>query len=149
MSYWFSQAAIFLLIAGTYTPFALGVLRGPWGWTLFGVVWGVAAVGVAAKLFDRLKHPLWSTGLYVAMGWVALIAVAPLVERMSASGLAWLVAGAVLAEPSSRFARSSWSELERNGSSALISASRWHSLTISVHTFSAAERFSSGGLLST
>jgi len=94
--HWFNRmdhAAIYVFIAGSYMPFLLGVLRGPWGWTLFGIVWGAAAVGVVAKLFNQLRHPLWSTGLYVAMGWVALIAIAPLVERMSGAGLAWLLAG--------------------------------------------------------
>jgi hemolysin III len=87
------HASIYLFIAGSYMPFLLGVLRGPWGWSLFGVVWGAAALGIAAKLLNRLRHPLWSTGLYVAMGWVALVAAAPLVERMPGNGLAWLVAG--------------------------------------------------------
>ena len=93
---WFNRldhAAIYVFIAGSYMPYLLGVLRGPWGWTLLGIVWSAAAFGVAAKLFNRLRHPLWSTGLYVAMGWVALIAVAPLVERLPGVGLAWLVAG--------------------------------------------------------
>jgi hemolysin III len=82
---WFNRldhASIYLFIAGSYMPFLLGALHGAWGWSLFGVVWGAAALGVVAKLLDRLQHPLWSTGLYVAMGWVALIAAAPLVERM-------------------------------------------------------------------
>jgi hemolysin III len=87
------HAAIYLFIAGSYTPFVLGVLRGGWGWALFGVVWAMAALGVAAKLFNRLKHPLWSTGLYVAMGWVAVVAAAPLIARVPGAGLAWLVAG--------------------------------------------------------
>lgn len=93
---WFNRldhASIFLFIAGSYMPFLFGVLRGAWGWTLFGVVWTAAALGIGAKLFNRLQHPLWSTGLYVAMGWVALIAAAPLVEHMSPAGLWWLVAG--------------------------------------------------------
>lgn len=89
------HAAIFVFIAGSYMPFLLGLLRGAWGWSLFGVVWAVAVFGVTAKLFNRLRHPLWSTGLYVSMGWVALAAVAPLVARMSAAGLAWLVAGGI------------------------------------------------------
>ena len=89
------HAAIYLFIAGSYTPFVLGVLRGGWGWSLFGVVWGMAALGMAAKLLNRLKHPLWSTGLYVAMGWVAVIAAAPLLARMPGAGLAWLIAGGV------------------------------------------------------
>jgi len=87
------HAAIYLFIAGSYTPFVLGVLRGGWGWSLFGVVWAMAVLGVAAKLFDRLKHPLWSTGLYVLMGWVAVIAVVPLIERVPGTGLALLLAG--------------------------------------------------------
>ncbi len=87
------HASIYLFIAGSYMPFLLGVLHGPWGWSLFGVVWAAAALGIAAKLLNRLRHPLWSTGLYVAMGWEALIAAAPLFERMPGPGLAWLIAG--------------------------------------------------------
>jgi hemolysin III len=87
------HAAIYLFIAGSYTPFTLGVLKGGWGWALFIIVWSAAALGVTIKLLDRLKHPLWSTGLYVAMGWVAVIAAGPLVDRMPATGIAWLVAG--------------------------------------------------------
>ncbi|MBE0549528.1 MAG: hemolysin III family protein [Rubrivivax sp.] len=89
----FDHAAIFVFIAASYTPFTLGVLRGGWGWTMFGIVWGVAAFGVTVKLLNRLKHPLLSTGLYVAMGWVAVVAAVPLVSRLPATGLAWLVAG--------------------------------------------------------
>lgn len=89
----FDHAAIYVFIAGSYTPFTLGVLRGGWGWALFGVVWAAAAFGVTVKLLNRLKHPLVSTGLYVAMGWVAVVAAGPLIERMPAAGLAWLVAG--------------------------------------------------------
>ena len=70
-----------------------GVLRGSWGWTLFGVVCAAAVLGVSAKLFNRLRHPLWSTGLYVAMGWAVLLAIVPLVERMAPAGLGWLLAG--------------------------------------------------------
>ncbi|MFT3820310.1 MAG: hemolysin III family protein [Rubrivivax sp.] len=93
---WFNRldhAAIYVFIAGSYMPFALGVLRGGWGWTLFGIVWALAALGVTVKLADRLRHPLWSTALYLAMGWVVLAALPPLVERTAAAGLAWLVAG--------------------------------------------------------
>jgi len=87
------HAAIYLFIAGSYMPYLLGVLRGPWGWSLFGVVWGTALVGVLAKLFNRLRRPLWSTGIYIAMGWVALVAAVPLFERLPAAELSWLVAG--------------------------------------------------------
>jgi hemolysin III len=93
---WFARidhAAIYVFIAGSYTPFVLGVLRGGWGWALFGIVWALAALGVAAKLLNRLRHPLASTALYVAMGWVAVIAVVPLVQRVPAAGLAWIVGG--------------------------------------------------------
>jgi len=89
------HSAIFLLIAGTYTPFTLGVLRGAWGWTLLGVVWGLAVTGVALKAFDRMSHPIVSTGLYLLMGWLILIAVNPLSARVPASGILWLVAGGV------------------------------------------------------
>lgn len=87
------HSAIFLLIAGTYTPFTLGVLRGAWGWTLLGVVWTLAAAGVALKTFERSPHPIASTLLYLFMGWVIVIAVDPLLARVPAAGLAWLIAG--------------------------------------------------------
>jgi hemolysin III len=87
------HAAIFLFIAGSYMPFVLGVLRGPSGWALFGAIWAVAVFGIAAKLFNRLKHPLWSTGLYVAMGWMAVAAAVPLYQRVPVAGLLWLIAG--------------------------------------------------------
>ena len=89
------HAAIYLFIAGSYTPFALGVLHGATGWTLFGAVWAMAAAGIAVKLMDMLRHPLWSTGLYVAMGWSALLAAGPLIHAMPATGLLWLLAGGV------------------------------------------------------
>lgn len=87
------HGAIYLFIAGSYTPFALGALGGPWGWTLFGLVWAMAALGITLKAFDRLSHPWLSTGLYLAMGWIVLIAAVPLVERVATPGLVLLVAG--------------------------------------------------------
>ena len=72
------HSAIFVLIAGTYTPFTLGVLRGAWGWTLFGVVWGLAVLGVTLKSLGGIRYPRLSTMLYVGMGWLALIAIRPL-----------------------------------------------------------------------
>ena len=89
------HSAIFLLIAGTYTPFTLGVLQGAWGWTLLGLVWGLAIIGVTLKLFDRMSHPVVSTGLYLLMGWLILIAIEPLTARIPTAGLFWLVAGGV------------------------------------------------------
>ena len=87
------HGAIFLLIAGTYTPFTLGPLNGPWGWTLFGLVWGLAAIGVTLKAFDRIEHPLASLGLYLFMGWLCVIAIGPLLERVPLQGLLLLGAG--------------------------------------------------------
>jgi len=87
------HSAIFLLIAGTYTPFTLGVLRGAWGWTLLGLVWSLAVAGVALKVSNRMSRPIVSTSFYLLMGWLILIAVNPLYARLPASGLLWLVAG--------------------------------------------------------
>jgi len=87
------HGAIFLLIAGTYTPFTLGALSGPWGWTLFAVVWSLAAVGVTLKAFDRIEHPLASLGLYLFMGWLCVFAIGPLLERVPREGLLLLGAG--------------------------------------------------------
>ncbi len=87
------HGAIFLLIAGTYTPFTLGVLRGGWGWTLFGLVWGLAVLGIVLKIVGGIRIPWLSTCLYLGMGWLVLIAVRPLWVRMPLSGLTWLVAG--------------------------------------------------------
>lgn len=89
------HAAIYVFIAGSYMPFCFGALAGAWGWSLFGVVWGLAALGALLKLFDRLRQPLLSTGLYVAMGWVALVALEPLTLRLPPQALTWLVAGGV------------------------------------------------------
>jgi hemolysin III len=87
------HSAIFLLIAGTYTPFTLGILRGPWGWTLFAIVWSVAAGGVVLKALGGFRYPRLSTVLYVALGWVVLVAVRPLWSLMPAAGWLWLLAG--------------------------------------------------------
>jgi hemolysin III len=89
------HAAIYLLIAGTYTPFTLGVLGGAWGWTLFGLVWGAAAVGVCVKLIAGVRYPRLSTAMYVIMGWLVLIAIRPLTVSMSPAGVLWLVAGGI------------------------------------------------------
>lgn len=89
------HVAIYFLIAGTYTPFALGVLRGPWGWTLLGLIWTLAAAGVVLKLARGVRYPVLSTTLYVLMGWVLLIAVRPLSLRMPSAGLLWIFLGGV------------------------------------------------------
>lgn len=87
------HAAIFLLIAGTYTPFTLGPLRGGWGWTLFGIVWGFAVIGVVLKLFFAGKADVISTIAYLVMGWLVIIAIKPLIAALPAGGLWLLVAG--------------------------------------------------------
>jgi hemolysin III len=87
------HGAIFLLIAGTYTPFTLGVLRGAWGWTLFSLVWGLAAAGLALKAAGGVRSPILSTCLYLGMGWLVLIAVRPLWLHVPPAGLLWLLAG--------------------------------------------------------
>lgn len=87
------HSAIFLMIAGTYTPFTLGVLFGGWGWTLFGLVWGVAAGGIVLKAVAGVRFRLLSTLLYIAMGWLMVIAVKPLISGMETAGLIWLLAG--------------------------------------------------------
>lgn len=87
------HSAIFLLIAGTYTPFTLGVLRGAWGWTLFGLVWGIAAVGVVFKSVGGVRCRRLSTILYLAMGWLVIVAVKPLWLNMPSWGLFWLLTG--------------------------------------------------------
>ena len=87
------HSAIYLLIAGTYTPFALGVLRGPWGWTLFGVVWGMAIAGILAKTVLGFRFHLASTFLYLGMGWVGVVVARPLMAALTGHEIAWLVAG--------------------------------------------------------
>jgi hemolysin III len=87
------HATIYLFIAGTYTAFSLGFLHGAGGWLPFAGVWALAAAGFAVKMAGRLRHPLWSTALYVGLGWIALYATGPLLQQMSGSGLRLLLAG--------------------------------------------------------
>jgi hemolysin III len=89
------HAAIFLLIAGTYTPFTLGVLKGGWGWTLFGLVWSLAIFGVLVETLGKLRFPKLSLALYLAMGWSVVIAIKPMWLLMPGWGLFWLAAGGV------------------------------------------------------
>jgi hemolysin III len=91
----FDHAAIYLLIAGTYTPFTLGVLRGPWGWTLFGLVWGLAIAGLCLEIADNNRARTVSTYLYLAMGWIAVIAIHPLWVNLPRAGFIWMVGGGV------------------------------------------------------
>lgn len=87
------HCAIFLLIAGTYTPFALGVLRGGWGWTLLGLAWGIAAAGIILKAVAGVRYPAVSLLLYLGMGWLFVVALQPLSQQVPVAGLLWLVLG--------------------------------------------------------
>ncbi|MFH1753739.1 MAG: hemolysin III family protein [Candidatus Omnitrophota bacterium] len=87
------HSAIYLLIAGSYTPFALVSLRGGWGWSIFGVTWLLAIMGIAVKIFYMKKSLFISTAFYLAMGWLAVIAIRPVLQRLPAKGVAWLLAG--------------------------------------------------------
>lgn len=89
------HVSIFLLIAGTYTPFTLGMMNGPWGWSIFGVIWGLALIGIVIASTGTTEHPVLALGLYVCMGWLVLVAIRPLWVSMSAGGLAWLFAGGI------------------------------------------------------
>ncbi len=89
------HVAIYLLIAGTYTPLTLGVMRGGWGWTLFGIVWALGLAGVILKIVAGVRYPRLSVGLYIAMGWLVVIAIKPLWDSLPAGGLLWLLAGGV------------------------------------------------------
>lgn len=89
------HSAIYLLIAGTYTPFTLGVLQGAWGWTLFGLIWSLALAGVVLKAVFGTRFAGLSVALYLAMGWAIVIAVKPLFRLMPVEGLYWLFAGGI------------------------------------------------------
>jgi hemolysin III len=89
------HSAIYLLIAGTYTPFTLGVLRGDWGWTLFGLVWGMAIAGTVLKALGGVRYTTLSTWTYLAMGWLVVIAAKTVWTLVPGWGLFWLIAGGV------------------------------------------------------
>lgn len=91
----FDHSAIFLLIAGTYTPFSLGVLRGPWGWTLLTIVWVLAVAGVTMKAIVGTRHSWLSIVLYLLMGWLAIVAVKPILQLVPLHGIFWILAGGI------------------------------------------------------
>ena len=135
---WFNRldhAAIFLFIAGSYTPFVLGPLQGRWGWTMFVLVWSLALVGMLLKVRGRLAHPLGSTALYMALGWLALVAIEPLIERIAPGGLTLLVGGGVaysvgavffLLDYRVPFAHFIWHLFVLAGSTCHFFAALWH-----------------------
>ncbi len=90
------HSAIYLLIAGTYTPFTLVILRGGWGWTLFGLVWGLSLLGILFKIFFVDHFKVVSTSLYLVTGWLVVAALKPLVALMPSGGILWLLAGGVI-----------------------------------------------------
>ena len=89
----FDHSAIYLLIAGTYTPFLLVSLRGPWGWSLFGVIWGLALAGVLFKFWFVERFAILSTAVYIAMGWLVVIAAKPVITHLRLTAIIWLLAG--------------------------------------------------------
>ncbi len=90
---YFDHSAIYLLIAGTYTPFTLVNLRGTWGWTLFGLIWGLAAFGVLMTVLRVGRSRILASLIYIGMGWLVVVAIKPLLEAVPPGGIAWLVAG--------------------------------------------------------
>lgn len=91
----FDHISIYFLIAGTYTPFLLVTIRGPWGWSLFGVIWGLAIAGIFFKIFFTGKYDLLSAIIYVLMGWLIIIALKPLNANLGTEGLLWLLGGGI------------------------------------------------------
>jgi len=128
------HGAIFLLIAGTYTPFTLGVLRGAWGWTILGLVWSLAVIGILLKAVGGIRYPVLSTCLYLGMGWLILIAVRPLWLRVPLPGLLWLAAGglaytagvAFFAAEQVRFSHFVWHLLVLAGTTCHFFAVLWY-----------------------
>jgi hemolysin III len=128
------HAAIFLLIAGTYTPFTLGVLGGPWGWTLFGLVWGTACLGIGTKLLAGVGHPRLSTAAYLVMGWLVIIVIRPLWTAMDGRGILWLVLGglsysvgvAFYSAPRLRYSHFVWHLFVLAGSTCHFFAALWY-----------------------
>jgi len=132
------HAAIYCLIAGTYTPFTLGVLHGTWGWSLFGIVWTLAAIGVLFKLKFGPRFQRASTAMYIAMGWVIIIALKPLLQSVPTAGLTLLAAGGLLYTGGCVFylARKSWSHpvwhlFVMGGSACHYFAVLWYSSPVS------------------
>ena len=135
------HAAIYLLIAGTYTPFTLISLRGAWGWSLFGVVWGLAIIGVLLKSRFGARLPALSTWIYLAMGWIIVIALRPLAQHVAPAGLRWLALGGVLytggvvfyAWERIRYSHAVWHLFVLGGSMAHFAAVLWYAVPAPSH----------------
>jgi hemolysin III len=120
------HSAIFLLIAGTYTPFTLGILRGPWGWTLLAIIWTLAAVGLTMKIFLRARYAWLSVILYLVMGWLVVIA-APQVLRLVAGGIAYTAGVGFYAAHRVRYAHFAWHLFVITGTVCHFFAVLWYS----------------------
>ena len=90
------HSAIYLLIAGTYTPIALVAIEGAWGWSLFGIIWTLAVIGIAAKVWLGFRYPKLSVAMYLGMGWLAIVAIKPMIESLTFSQLMWVLAGGLM-----------------------------------------------------
>lgn len=130
------HSAIYLLIAGSYTPFALGPLRGPWGWALLAAVWAMALIGIALKSIHGFVRPGLSTTLYIAMGWLSIVAVRPLITHVGAAGFWWLLAGGLCytggvvfyaTDTRLRYGHAVWHVFVLAGSTCHFFAVLWHS----------------------
>lgn len=130
------HSAIYLLIAGSYTPFALGPLRGRWGWSLLAAVWSMAAVGIVLKSTRGVARPALSTSLYIAMGWLAVVAVRPLITHVGPAGVWWLLAGGLCytggvvfyaTDKRVRYGHAVWHLFVLAGSTCHFFAVLWHS----------------------
>lgn len=128
-------SAIYLFIAGTYTPFTLGVLRDTGGWIVCVVIWSLAVLGVVLKTSNRLNHPVLSTGLYLVMGWLVLLTGGAMIERISTSGVTWLVAGGLAytvgvifyaTDTRLRFGHLVWHLFVMAGTACHVCAVLWH-----------------------
>lgn len=127
---------IFLMIAGSYTPFVLITLRGPLGWTLFGIVWSIAIAGMVFQGFFTGRFKKATTLLYVVMGWIIVIALKPLMDRMSPAGVRWLLAGGlcytlgavIYLFKSIRYHHAAWHLFVLAGSACHYFAILWHVL---------------------
>ena len=133
------HAMIFILIAGTYTPFTLITLRGPWGWSLFGVVWGLAIAGIALKGTFGNRLPALSTAVYLAMGWAMVVALRPLTAHVAPSGIVWLAAGGLfytggvifyIRDERHRYSHAVWHLFVLAGSIAHFCAIYWYALPV-------------------
>jgi hemolysin III len=132
------HCVIYVLIAGTYTPFLLVQMRTALGWSLFGAIWGLAIAGIVAKLWLKHRFPWWSLASYLLMGWLIVIAAPQLADRISGQGVAWLVAGGVFytvgavfyASQRIAFGHAIWHFFVLAGAASHFFAVIWHVLPV-------------------